>query len=257
MKNLQVKCDQDPSLENVNKLEILKSEYDLQYAYLAQGAIIRSRARWYEQGEKSNKYFLNLESSRGKKSTIRKIFREDKSLTTNPKIIMDELKGFYSNLYQANSSRGNVSLADSFLKNVPVPKLSEVQKGKCETNLSVSECFNTLKSLKKKKTPGNDGLTVEFYLTFWPILGKHLVNSFNYAHNYGELSNSQKQAVTILLEKKGRDKRLIKNWRPISLINVDTKVVSKALAKRLEHILPDLIHCNQNSRLFTYRCFVW
>ena len=247
MKNLQVKCDQDPSLENVNKLEILKTEYDLQYEYLAQGAIIRSRARWYEQGEKSNKYFLNLESSRGKKSTIRKIFREDKSLTTNPKIIMDELKGFYSNLYQANSSRGSVSLADSFLKNVPVPKLSEVQKGKCEENLSVSECFDTLKSFKKNKTPGNDGLTVEFYLAFWPILGKHLVNSFNYAHNYGELSNSQKQAVIILLEKKGKDKRLIKNWRPISLINVDTKIVSKALAKRLEHILPDLIHYNQNA----------
>ena len=160
---------------------------------------------------------------------------------------MDELKGFYSNLYQANSSRGSVSLADSFLKNVPVPKLSEVQKGKCEENLSVSECFNTLKSFQKNKTPGNDGLTVEFYLAFWPILGKHLVNSFNYAHNYGELSNSQKQAVIILLEKKGKDKRLIKNWRPISLINVDTKIVSKALAKRLEHILPDLIHYNQNA----------
>ena len=67
LKNLQVQCDQGPSLENVNKLEILKTEYDLQYEYLAQGVIIRSRARSYEQGEKSNKYVLNLESSRGKK----------------------------------------------------------------------------------------------------------------------------------------------------------------------------------------------
>ena len=247
LKNFQIQCDQDPSLENVNKLEILKTEYDLQYEYIAQGAIIRSRARWYEQGEKSNKYFLNLESSRGKKSTIRKIIRENKSLTTNPKVIMDELKGFYSNLYQAKSSRGSESLADSFLTNVSVPKLSEVQKGKCEEILTVGECFNTLKSFQKNKTPGNDGLTVEFYLAFWPILGKHSVNSFNYAHNYGELSNSQKQAVITLVEKKGKDKRLIKNWRPISLINVDTKIVSKALAKRLEHILPDLIHYNQNA----------
>ena len=80
-----------------------------------------------------------------------------------------------------------------------------------------SECFNTLKSFQKDKTPGNDGLTVEFYLAFWPILGKHLVTSFNCAHNYGELSNSQKQAV-ITLVTKGKDKRLIKNWRPVSLI---------------------------------------
>jgi len=66
---------------------------------------------------------------------------------------MDELKGFYSNLYQANSSGGSESLADSFRKNVSVPKLSEVQKGKCKENLTVSKCFNTLKSFQKVKLP--------------------------------------------------------------------------------------------------------
>ena len=45
-----------------------------------------------------------------------------------------------------------------------------------------------------------------------------------------------------LLEKKGKDRPLIKNWRPISLINVDVKIASKAIARRLERILPDLIH---------------
>lgn len=80
-------------------------------------------------------YLLNLESSRGKKSTIRKIIREDKSLTTNPKVIMDELKGFYSNLYRAHSSRESKSLQILFFKKVSAPKLSEVQKGKCEENL--------------------------------------------------------------------------------------------------------------------------
>ena len=113
--------------------------------------------------------------------------------------------------------------------------------------MTVSECFNTLKSFQTNKTPGNDGLMVEFYLAFWPILGKQFEYSFNYAHNYDELSNSQKQAVITLVEKKGKGQRLIKTWRQISLINVDTKKVSKTLAKRLEHILPDLIHYNQNA----------
>ena len=82
---------------------------------------------------------------------------------------------------------------------------------------------------------------------FWPLLGKHLIDCYNYAHEHGELSNSQRQAVITLLEKKGKDKRLTKNWRPISLINVDTKIASKTLAKRLEPILPELIHYNQNA----------
>ena len=62
------------------------------------------------------------------------------------------------------------------------------------------------------------------------ILFSVLANSrqaFDYAHDHGELSNSQKQAVITLLEKKGKDKTLIKNWRPISLINVDAKIASK------------------------------
>jgi len=69
----------------------------------------------------------------------------------------------------------------------------------------------------------------------------------NYAHDHGELSNSQKQAVITLLEKKGKDKRLIKNWCSISLINVDAKIASKTLAKRLDPNLPELIQCSQNA----------
>ena len=126
-----------------------------------------------------------METSRGKTSIIQNVIREDQSQTTNPKVIMDELKSFYSNLYQANSTEESETLADSFLKNMSVPELSEAQKGKCEENLTVAECFNTLKSFQKNKTPGNDGLTVEFYLAFWPVLEKHLIACFNYAHKYG------------------------------------------------------------------------
>jgi len=61
------------------------------------------------------------------------------------------------------------------------------------------------------------------------------VDSLNYAFEYGELFNSQKQATITSIEKKaGKDKRLIKNWRPISVYNVDVKIASKALARRLE-----------------------
>ena len=94
-------CDQDPSPENMNMFEVLKTEFELQNDYITQGAIIRTRATWYEQGEKSNKYsFLNLENSRGKKSSIRKIVKEDESSISNPQVIMKELRSFYSDLYK-------------------------------------------------------------------------------------------------------------------------------------------------------------
>ena len=70
----------------------------------------------------------------------------------------------------------------------------------------MSECFAALKTFKKNKTPGNDGLTVEFYLTFWPLVGKCLVECLNFAHRLGELSTSQKQPMITLIEKKDKDK---------------------------------------------------
>ena len=62
-----------------------------------------------------------------------------------------------------------------------------------------------------------------------------------------QFSASQKQAVIKLIEKKGRDKRYIKNWRSISLLNVDVKLISKALAERLKNVLPEIISPNQNA----------
>ena len=55
----------------------------------------------------------------------------------------------------------------------------------------------------------------------------------------------QKQAVITLLEKSGKDHTLLKNWRPISLVNVDTKIMSKVIAARVKKVLPSIIHYNQ------------
>ena len=183
-------CDQDPSPENMNKFEVLKTEFELQNDYITQGAIIRTRATWYEQGEKSNKYFLNLENSRSKKSSIRKIFKKDESLTSNPRVIVKELHSFFSDLYKKRVNENSETLTDSFIKDLHLPKLTPEQRERCDRKLSVGECFNTLKTFQTNKTPGNDGLTVEFYLLFWPIVGKHLIDCFNYAHEHGECNNS-------------------------------------------------------------------
>ena len=93
----------------------------------------------------------------------------------------------------------------------------------------------------------NVGLTVEFYKCFWKLMGSLLVNCLNCAYKHGELSSSQKQALIVLIEKKDKDRRQVKNWRPISLTNVDVKIGTKAIAKRLEKVLPEIIHHSQNA----------
>ena len=67
--------------------------------------------------------------------------------------------------------------------------------------------------------------------------------------SFGELPTSQRQAVITLTEKSGRDKRLIKNWRPISLLNVDAKIISKILADQVKKIISSLISSNQTANV--------
>ena len=98
-----------------------------------------------------------------------------------------------------------------------------------------------MKSMKSNKTPGNAGLPKEFYKTFWDELKTPLMESVNQAFHTKILSISQRQAVIKLIEKNDRDKRYIKNWRPVSLLNVDTKILSKAVSKKLKTALPTSI----------------
>ena len=73
-------------------------EYDSIYQQIAKGAIIRSKAFWYEKGEKIDKFFLNLETHKKAKSSVRKVFDDNGVLITDPKKILQEIQNFYSNL---------------------------------------------------------------------------------------------------------------------------------------------------------------
>ena len=74
-----------------------------------------------------------------------------------------------------------------------------------------------------------------------------LHSSANECYEKGELSRSQKQALITLIEKKGKDRSLIENWRPISLVNVDAKIMSKVVAIRIKNhdVPPRIIHHSQ------------
>ena len=98
--------------------------------------------------------------------------------------------------------------------------------------------------MRTNKSPGADGFPVEFYRRFWSSLGPDLVEVLNYCYEHGQLSNSQKQGIIRLLYKK-EDPLLLKNWRPISLLNTDYKICTKVLANRLKKVLSVILSEDQ------------
>ena len=79
----------------------------------------------------------------------------------------------------------------------------------------------------------------------WNLICNPFFDCVNASFEKEELSNSQKQAVITLIEKKGKDRTLLENWRPISLVNVNAKIISKAIANRIKKVLPNIVHHNQ------------
>ena len=90
-----------------------------------------------------------------------------------------------------------------------------------------------------------NGLSAEFYKCFWSEISTDIICSFNYAFKTGMLSINQRRGIISLIPKKNKDKSLLENLRPISLLNIDYKILTKSIAKRLENILSKIINPNQ------------
>ena len=161
--------------------------------------------------------------------------------------LLSETHAFYRVLFSAQPC--DEASQNAFLS-VPFPKLSEWDREHCDRDLTEEELGKAVLSMENDKSAGIAGLTNNFYEHFWPILGEKLTQVYNYAFRSGQLSVSQRRGVITLLFKKG-DRTLLKNWRPmaISLLTTDYKVLTKALANRLQQVLPTMIHSDQTASI--------
>ena len=244
MKTLEQKIALQKHDKDIEELEEYQTKLEKIYNEKTQSLIIQSRIQVYEEGEKSTSFFLNQIKQNKRKSTIRKLMDGTKELL-DQNTIMEKLNKFYSKLY----TRDKKCEAGNWIKNLRrdglIPQLSEEESESLNKPTSKQELKDTLDKCNNNKSPGNDGLTKEFYCYFWNIISDTLYESYLESIRIGKLSTSQRQNLIILLEKAGKDKTIIKNWRPISLINFDTKLLSKTYAERLKNVMPTLVHPNQ------------
>jgi hypothetical protein len=178
---------------------------------------------------------------------ITKLISEDEKEISEPDEILKYEERFYTNLYSNKLQQDEVKQAkarESFYDDT-IPKISEVNKNMCETEITIKELGEAMNGLQNGKSPGSDGFTADFYKFFWAMLRPNIHESLKYALEKGQLSIDQKRGVINLIPKKDKDPRLLKNWRPISLLNTDYKIITKLLANRVKQVLPSVINSDQ------------
>lgn len=230
----------------IDKRATLEAELNKILDFETSGIIIRSRCRWAEEGEKSSKYFCNLEKRSCERKKIYRLRQRSGALINNNDDIMKEIHSFYSQLYSEHRTDVNF---DTFLNDIEIPKLSDENKEILDQPITKNELYKTLVSMSKNKTPGFDGLPVEFYIVFWMDISDMLVDSYNFSLRNGLLTQSQRNGVITLLPKKDKDPLDVKNYRPITLLSVDYKIITKTLANRMKGVMNDLIQPDQSGFL--------
>ena len=158
----------EASTQFMQDYEAAKSELEGIYNYITEGIILRSRAMWYELGEKSRKYFLTLKKRQKSKSSIKKLVISNREIV-GQKDVNKIILGFHSDLFRRKSIL-SVQQCKYFLDALGIPSLMEEARNTCEGLLTSGEVLNALKSMSKDKSPGNHGLTREFCIQFYNII---------------------------------------------------------------------------------------
>ena len=203
--------------------------------------VIRFRAGLdhIEKGEKITSFFFrSIEHNRMASNVNRLITTDHPSGTITRKETMDAIEQHFKATF--SDKEKNVHVDESWWQGIKkiTPELSD----ELDAEVTKNDIAHTLfKQMPEKKAPGNDGLTVSFYRVFWSSISDMVVGSLREGWQKGMFSNSQRQSVIRLIEKKGKDKEKINGWRPISLMNLDIKLFSKVLGGRLRKICKEVI----------------
>lgn len=227
----------DLAIELGNNTDDIKDRIEKLQENKYKGAAIRCKLE-DEQEDLGNSYFLSREQNVHSDRTVKQIKDKNGRVVSTNNEIKDIFYEFYKTLYlkEINSPEDD---NDKFYTNIK--RLQEDEKNKMDIEITPNEITEIIGKLNKKKSPGPDGFTTEFYKHFKEDLYILLFRIYKDIFEKNYIPEAITLSYITLIPKEGKDNKDPKNYRPISLTNVDYKIISKILTERLKPHMNNLI----------------
>lgn len=188
-----------------------------------------------------SKFFLRLANQAKDPATM-------DQLEINGQITCDKQKIFQhvqQTYQQSFSDQNNIQVEPSHILYQNLPLLSQANRDFCEKQITEEEILESINNAQINRAAGFDGIPIEFYKCFWQDLKSLLIKLINNFQQTSQLPKSMKKIIIKPIPKPG-DRNQLKNWRPISLMNTDYKIISRIYSKKLSSVLGSLLSSDQS-----------
>jgi exonuclease III len=237
----------DPLDKNVLKpyLKRLKQELDALNNFYLSSCRHNTYFKDYVQDKITYASAKSLQRKDWEQRHIYSIQQEDGIIVHNPEDIKAVIHDQYQTLFQSDGI--SYPTLRYFLSQPGFPRLSQDQKNSLEDPISVAEVSDAMKGMQGNKTPGYDSIPIEFYWKFSNDLTRILCALFNSFSVTGKMHDTAYMGIISLLYKGLGERYLRGNWRPLTMLNIDYKIFTKIMAKRLDPVIATLVHPDQTS----------
>lgn len=217
--------------------ELLQQEVEIKARYLKQN--------YYESGPKAARLLARRLRKQQADMAIHKIVDPK---TKQVKYKSGEIENVFSNYYKDLYAKTSTSSEEDirlFLGGLDLPTIGTVQNEEMVKNITMEEIGEAIGKSKTNKAPGSDGFPSEMYKKYEKELTPLLHSTFNWVKENNITPPSWKEAIITVIPKPLKDKQHCQNFRPISMLNVDYKLYTSILSKRLQSFIPCLVDEDQ------------
>ena len=235
---LEQQMSSNPSVEVAEELSEKQNRLEEHREIRMRGNITRSRVQWFEEGERSTKYFLNLEKRNYVSRLIPCLQSDDGEMIQDQCKILKTLQEHFCEVFRSHDKEDNHT---DFLNCVELEQLSEVNIAEMKQPLTMDEVGRALYAMKNNKSPGSDGFPAEFYKFFWADLKFIVMRMLSTCYALGVMPQSLQEGIITLIPKSGKPRNKINSYRPITLLNTSYKILSASIANRYKRIISTVI----------------